>query len=455
MKRFSIFLIILLLLFSSCEDIFHSTRDELQNINSPDTDPVEPDPLKIIIGGNFLYLQNSITHEAIAALDGEGNYLSDFFDSGVYGLYGDFGGYSGIRSLFLTPDSLYAAGNFGGYDSSQSGSNDSKYQMLVRYSYDGSTSAQLDPVYFPANSGLFPVVYNINSIVLISDNKLAVGGDFSGGFNTAFTVLDQTGTENLPLPLISSGGSMTSVNKLLYIPDESALILSGNFDTINGNTGYENFAVIDIESGGVVAPGQFLNNPVDDPLNISDIYDIEITADFDLFMAGYDINSYPSGVIRKYFNDETNPAVPPFTPDSAFNRTFTDEISRNPDSSFYMAHVIAVDDEGLVYMGGDFYDLEDLNGYKHSGILRITESGLIDPTFQTELNGQVYVIEIQKNGKILIGGNFTEVNGHQTNGLIRLMSDGSIDDSFNTMGIPDMNDNAWIYAIAIEEEPEP
>ena len=64
--------------------------------------------------------------------------------------------------------------------------------------------------------------------------------------------------------------------------------------------------------------------------------------------------------------------------------------------------------------------------------------GLYDPTFNNGGSGSDDIfqdIEIQSDGKILIGGRFTQYNGVDVpDGIIRLNEDGSIDSTFNNGG---------------------
>lgn len=53
-----------------------------------------------------------------------------------------------------------------------------------------------------------------------------------------------------------------------------------------------------------------------------------------------------------------------------------------------------------------------------------------DPTFNATTNDVVRTVAVQADGRILIGGWFTEVNGVPKPYLARLMPDGSLDGSF-------------------------
>jgi len=457
-------IIFLSFLFYSCDDFFHNTDSILENIDGDyDEDLIDPDPLRIIIGGDFKYSFNGVDHEALAVLDGEGNMIENAFDQSVYGLYGDGTGYSGIRDMELTSDYLYVSGQFRGYKNTAVTDNmKDDYAYLMRYTYsDGVYS--YDSNYKPAMA-IPDYSGSIKDINLLNDGSLAVGGSFSNGLNPYFSIIKPDGTEYSPLPFVVGGfeGMEASINRMFYFSDDSKIFIAGNINDINGTSGYMDYALIDIDSGIAVSPGNFLEDSLEDPLLITDFYDVEFTENQELFIAGYDMNAsgipyWMPGVFRKYiYNGEK------FTADTAFNTQFRDvELIRDPDATnlphFDSVRAIATDSDGRVYIGGNFQRIKDLNGREHRGIIRLMASGMIDPTFTTDINGQVYLIEFQKNGKILVGGNIWDVNGRGTNGYVRLMPDGGIDESFHMHGIP-LGDSAMtptIYSIIIEEEPEP
>lgn len=91
---------------------------------------------------------------------------------------------------------------------------------------------------------------------------------------------------------------------------------------------------------------------------------------------------------------------------------------------------VQLQSDGKILLGGqfNFYD-----GSQSEKIVRLNTDGTIDNTFNTGtgFDGLVYVIKVQTDGKILVGGGFTEYNGTAHRNLIRLNSDGSVDNSFN------------------------
>ena len=95
-------------------------------------------------------------------------------------------------------------------------------------------------------------------------------------------------------------------------------------------------------------------------------------------------------------------------------------------------HALAVQADGKVIVGGDF---TSFNNFTYHHLARLNLDGSVDPTFSADtgasVNGSVHAIVIQPDGRILIGGVFTNVNGVSMNHIARLNTDGSLDAGFN------------------------
>jgi uncharacterized delta-60 repeat protein len=89
----------------------------------------------------------------------------------------------------------------------------------------------------------------------------------------------------------------------------------------------------------------------------------------------------------------------------------------------------AVQPDGKVIVGGSF---KTMNGVGCNCIARLNPDGGLDPLFLhgTGANGNVVNLKLQPDGKILVGGDFTQFSGVDCSGLVRLNPDGSIDPSF-------------------------
>lgn len=94
--------------------------------------------------------------------------------------------------------------------------------------------------------------------------------------------------------------------------------------------------------------------------------------------------------------------------------------------------VIVVQPDGKILIGGYF---SNYGGTARTHIARLNANGSLDasfnPTTGPNSGGYVRSIAVQPDGKILIGGDFTTYNGTSRNRIARLNADGSLDATFN------------------------
>ncbi len=104
---------------------------------------------------------------------------------------------------------------------------------------------------------------------------------------------------------------------------------------------------------------------------------------------------------------------------------------------------------GKLLVGGAF---TNINGFALGHVARLNGDGSVDTNFDLNLgaNDTVRAIAIQSDGRILIGGDFTNVNGTALNRIARLNSDGSLDANFTTnVGV---GANGSVQAIAVQAD---
>lgn len=92
---------------------------------------------------------------------------------------------------------------------------------------------------------------------------------------------------------------------------------------------------------------------------------------------------------------------------------------------------LAIQPDGKIIVGGNF---SNFNGISRKSIARLNADGSLDTSFDpgTGFNHQVHAVVIQPDGKIVAGGEFTIYNGTASNYIIRLNADGTPDAGFNT-----------------------
>jgi uncharacterized delta-60 repeat protein len=106
---------------------------------------------------------------------------------------------------------------------------------------------------------------------------------------------------------------------------------------------------------------------------------------------------------------------------------------------------ISVQPDGKIIIAGHF---TKFHGAKKNRIARLESNGDLDESFKANVNGVIWTTVIQPDKKILLGGDFNQVNGAKRGRIARLNSNGEIDNSFG----PGTGANNWIYAIAVQED---
>jgi hypothetical protein len=95
------------------------------------------------------------------------------------------------------------------------------------------------------------------------------------------------------------------------------------------------------------------------------------------------------------------------------------DLTFNPgDGANASVSALKIDSQGRILVGGQF---TSMNGMDAPHIARLNKDGSVDTTFSpgNGANGQVFCIEVQEDGKILIGGEFTTYDGQeQAKGLM-------------------------------------
>jgi uncharacterized delta-60 repeat protein len=108
------------------------------------------------------------------------------------------------------------------------------------------------------------------------------------------------------------------------------------------------------------------------------------------------------------------------------------DTSFNPGADYWV-NALAVQGDGRIVVGGGF---TTLGGKNRSRIGRLNPDGNLDATFDPGADDIVYSLALQPDGRILVGGRFLELGGQPRTNLARLNADGSLDATFNASAIP-------------------
>jgi len=99
-------------------------------------------------------------------------------------------------------------------------------------------------------------------------------------------------------------------------------------------------------------------------------------------------------------------------------------------SSYYMNDVLPLPNGQVVAVG----PFDQFSGITVHNIVRLTTTGSVDASFTqgTGADSEIYTVAGLPDGKMLIGGPFTSYNGFVCNGLARLNANGTFDNTFTS-----------------------
>jgi uncharacterized delta-60 repeat protein len=122
-----------------------------------------------------------------------------------------------------------------------------------------------------------------------------------------------------------------------------------------------------------------------------------------------------------------------------------------------LVYAIAPLSDGKIIAGGDFTDVSDaVDDYNRSRIARLHPDGSVDATFGSDSKGAsdvVHSITMQEDGKLIIGGAFNLVSdsiaSHDSVKIARLNPDGTVDTAFNSGG---RGFNGTCFAVSLQAD---
>ncbi len=319
-------------------------------------------------------------------------------------LYSGFNGFNGvngeIRTCVIQPDGKYLIG--GAFDLV----NSIPFNKNCRLNVNGT----LDKT-FNLGMGVCGQGFTfVNASCVTDDGKTVIGGRFRRvNGKTAYNIsrLNFDGTTDTTF--ITGTGFNDQVYVVVHQPDGKYLV-GGVFTSFNG---INRNGIARLNSNGTLDlsfnPGSGVFGT-----NEPSVYTIKVLPSGKI-LAGGDFTSYNGNVANRIVRINSNGTIDnSFVSNSGFNDVVSD---------------IVVQPDNKVVVGGSF---SAYNGISANNLVRLNPDGSHDPIFNagSGLDGSLFCLEIQSDGKILVGGLFNYYNGVNLNNLIRLNSDGSLDQSF-------------------------
>jgi|LakMenE18May11ns_1017448.scaffolds.fasta_scaffold9946565_2 uncharacterized delta-60 repeat protein len=228
---------------------------------------------------------------------------------------------------------------------------------------------------------------------------------------------------------------------------------AGTIDTsfpYSANTGFnEEVNVVKVQSDGKILVGGLFSSYTYDEQTYFAPYLIRLNSDgspdFDFYYTdkaeseGWNLDGWVGtidiqsdgkivigGNFEYYYEDITrySPGIMRFNSDGTFDDTlfvgegFNDAVS-----------TIIVQPDGKILVAGSFLEYNTASATR---IIRLNSNGNPDLSFGTGngVNGTVSDMVLQPNGKIILGGDFSQYDGDDSNNIVRINSNGGIDNTF-------------------------
>src|SRR5260221_846937 len=103
-------------------------------------------------------------------------------------------------------------------------------------------------------------------------------------------------------------------------------------------------------------------------------------------------------------------------------------VPNSAPSGYGLILAFAVQKDGRIIVGGEF---SYLAGQPRNNIARFSVDGVLDADFNPGTDGRVYALAVQPDGKVLVGRFFGTLAGFAFPGIGRLEAAGTRDSTFN------------------------
>jgi uncharacterized delta-60 repeat protein len=344
-------------------------------IDNISTIAVQPDG-KVLIGGSFIQY-NGTDIRGIARLNTDGS-LDTTFDPGI-------GTNDWVSFIALQPDGKIL---IGGYFTQYNGV---ARNYIARLNTDGTLDTTFDP-----GSGASNVVF---SIALQPDGKILIGGDFGNYNGSSRNHIARLNTDGTLDTTFNPGQEVDDfVLSIAPLPDGKILI-GGAFDYYSG-TASNYISRLNTDGSwdtSFIQAGTGLSNT---------IVTIAVQPDEKILVGG----------AFTQYNSTARNRIARLNANGSLDTTFDPGSGANG-----LVRSIVLQPDGKVLIGGSF---TQYNNTSRNRIARLNANGSLDITFDpgSGANNQISKVALQLDGKILIGGFFTQYNSTARNCIARLLN---------------------------------
>ena len=284
---------------------------------------------------------------------------------------------------------------------------------IARLNSDGTT----DQSFMNGMAGANDTIY---AMLVQPDGQILIGGAFTsvnGVSRNRIARLNPDGSLDATFQN-GMGGTDQTVYTIALQPDGRVLI-SGEFEKINGDMFYLHQHLARLKSDG--STDTTFTGKIDGTCgNCPGASDIALQSDGKMVVVGQ----------FSQVNSDSYLRIARLNADGTTDTTFLNGMS-GPD---YEVTSVEIQPDGKIVVGGGFYNF---NGVARPDLARLNTDGSLDPSFFPggalgPNNGYVQSVVLQPDGRILIGGSFSQVDGVPTGYVARVLADGTLDTSFQS-----------------------
>jgi uncharacterized delta-60 repeat protein len=283
----------------------------------------------------------------------------------------------------------------------------------------------------------------ISAIALQQDGKIVIGGSFTrlnGESRNRIGRLNSDGTlDGFGENRSGVTGQFAAVVRSIAIQRDAKVLIGGDFTAVNGLSRFHIARLhVNGDLDGTFGRDSFGNDFI---VPNASVFSISLQDDGKILFAGNftSVRGYGPARIGRVNTDGIHL-------DTGFGSL--NPSLEGPDAT---VHCVATDPDGKVLVGGNF---NKIHGEFRSRIARVHNNATLDKSFGRGFSGAnepILSLALQPDGKILVGGGFTDFNGIPRDRIARLKSDQSIDETFGpVLNIP--GQHRWVNSITIHSD---
>lgn len=244
---------------------------------------------------------------------------------------------------------------------------------------------------------------DVLAVALQPDGRIVVGGQFTKFSTNSLNRIARLNADASVDPDFMIGTGADGTVRALAVESGGTILLGGDFNNVQGQ---RHQRLARLQSAGAVDP--------------------TFTAAFDGAVNALAVQSDGKILVGGAFRNVGNvsrPFLARLNADGTLDAGFSPTLDNT-------VNAIALQADGRVIIAGA---LQLAGGAPRHGVARLNADGSLDSSFDpgTGVNATVYAAGLTADGKVLLGGAFTQYDGQDRNRLVRLNPDGTLDTTFD------------------------